>query len=273
MPTDKQRAANKRNAQQSTGPRTEEGKRKSSLNAIRHGLFAKNYDMSPEEKVEHDQLLQSYLDHYNPEDPITLDLVQELAMAKTRQKRVWAMEAASLRIELERQRKEFDRDFPNEKVEGRMALAFEWLVDESNGTESLRRYEGQLHRQWHRVLNQLERRIPPRKEKSQNEPNSAEAVPGKPLTPEVPKIPEAVGTPHSVACLLSPDSLPPCPPRCEQRQACQKRQQCSPNQQENGVEFASSCERIGANQEAPDHQDKDDEGPDWKQKTKFPGDR
>ena len=33
--------ANRRNAQQSTGPRTEEGKRTSSLNALRHGLTSR----------------------------------------------------------------------------------------------------------------------------------------------------------------------------------------------------------------------------------------
>jgi hypothetical protein len=37
-----QLAASRANAQLSTGPRTEEGKRRSSLNAFRHGLTAKS---------------------------------------------------------------------------------------------------------------------------------------------------------------------------------------------------------------------------------------
>ena len=36
-----QMEANRRNAQQSTGPRTEAGKKTSSLNALRHGLTAR----------------------------------------------------------------------------------------------------------------------------------------------------------------------------------------------------------------------------------------
>ena len=39
-PTDKQLEANRRNSQHSTGPKSHEGKRNSSRNATRHGLFA-----------------------------------------------------------------------------------------------------------------------------------------------------------------------------------------------------------------------------------------
>ena len=40
MATDKQIAANRLNAQNSTGPRTDDGKRRSRRNAFRHGLTA-----------------------------------------------------------------------------------------------------------------------------------------------------------------------------------------------------------------------------------------
>ena len=42
MATEKQKLANQRNAQKSTGPKTEEGKKKVSLNATRHGLLSTN---------------------------------------------------------------------------------------------------------------------------------------------------------------------------------------------------------------------------------------
>ena len=41
MTTQRQEEANRRNAQYSTGPKTEEGKSVSSMNALKHGLTAK----------------------------------------------------------------------------------------------------------------------------------------------------------------------------------------------------------------------------------------
>jgi hypothetical protein len=47
--TPQQLAANRANAQQSTGPKTEAGKRRSSLNAFRHGLTGQVHIATPEE--------------------------------------------------------------------------------------------------------------------------------------------------------------------------------------------------------------------------------
>jgi hypothetical protein len=42
MTSDKQGAANRRNAQKSTGPKTPEGKAAVRLNAMKHGLLSKD---------------------------------------------------------------------------------------------------------------------------------------------------------------------------------------------------------------------------------------
>jgi hypothetical protein len=114
-----------------------------------------------------------------------------------------------LRIELIRQRESHDQDFPDEKIEGRLALALEWLVDESNALETVRRYEGQLHRAWHKCLAQLERRLPPPKDKLQSEPNSEEPKQPQQITSIDPAPPVAAAPPTSelltpVSCILPP---------------------------------------------------------------------
>jgi hypothetical protein len=49
MTSFRQVEANRRNALRSTGPKTDEGKRRSRLNAVRHGLTAETVIASPED--------------------------------------------------------------------------------------------------------------------------------------------------------------------------------------------------------------------------------
>ena len=66
-------AANRANAQHSTGPKTEEGKRKSAYNAWQHGLCAKYLFSKQEQKSQDGKdfecLLTAVRDHYQPIGP------------------------------------------------------------------------------------------------------------------------------------------------------------------------------------------------------------
>ncbi len=66
MPTAKQIAANRRNAQKSTGPRTETGKAKIKLNALKHGLTAETVVLPFESAADYDELRQSVLEDLKP---------------------------------------------------------------------------------------------------------------------------------------------------------------------------------------------------------------
>jgi hypothetical protein len=57
MTTEKQNEANRINAQKSTGPRTDEGKQRSSQNALKHGLLAKRSVIPGEDPAEFDALV------------------------------------------------------------------------------------------------------------------------------------------------------------------------------------------------------------------------
>lgn len=66
MATKAQIKANRLNAKRSTGPKSVEGKKVSSQNAIRHGLCSRQVVLSLENRVEYDQLLEDLIQNYKP---------------------------------------------------------------------------------------------------------------------------------------------------------------------------------------------------------------
>ena len=79
MATLKQIAANRRNAQRSTGPRTPEGKIASSRNSFRSGIYADRETVLPTEDPEAlSELRDEYYDHYQPSSPAERCLVDSL---------------------------------------------------------------------------------------------------------------------------------------------------------------------------------------------------
>src|SRR5215471_14919763 len=89
-------AINRANAQHSTGPRSEAGKRRSSLNALTHGLTAQSAVLPSEDRAAYDRYKQSLLDEYQPKGPTEQDLVHDLAGTGWRLKRIPLLEAALL---------------------------------------------------------------------------------------------------------------------------------------------------------------------------------
>jgi hypothetical protein len=73
-------AANRRNAQESTGPRTEAGKRHVRLNALKHGRYAVVTDGAAEQPAGDFKILrQELLAAYDPPDAFAAKQVEELA--------------------------------------------------------------------------------------------------------------------------------------------------------------------------------------------------
>ncbi len=87
---------------QSTGPRTDEGKQRSSQNALKHGLFStKSFLLPGESQEEFDKLLYRYNRHHQPKGPIEEDLVLHLAHTEWRRRRIPALEVDSIERSLE----------------------------------------------------------------------------------------------------------------------------------------------------------------------------
>lgn len=86
-------AANRTNAQLSTGPRTQAGKQRSSLNALRHGLTARTAVLPTEDPAAFARHIQQFLDEYQPATPTEIQLVHELANTAWRLNRIPYLEA------------------------------------------------------------------------------------------------------------------------------------------------------------------------------------
>ncbi len=81
MATAKQTAANRLNAQKSTGPRTPQGRAAVRLNGVTHGLTAKTLVLKGESESDFKALFESLAAEYEPETPTEETLVADLAMA------------------------------------------------------------------------------------------------------------------------------------------------------------------------------------------------
>ena len=93
MATVKQAAANRRNAANSTGPRTKPGKARSSRNALKHGLSAEQVVMFDEDPAAFEALRSDLFEHYQPTGPVAEHLVEQVALSIWRLRRVPEIEA------------------------------------------------------------------------------------------------------------------------------------------------------------------------------------
>ena len=85
-------ARNRANAAHSTGPKTEAGKKRSSLNAYRHGLTGQTIILPAEDLVAYQDFIHTFFADYKPVGTLEKQLVQSLADTQWRLNRVAALE-------------------------------------------------------------------------------------------------------------------------------------------------------------------------------------
>ncbi len=148
--SEKQLAARRLNARKSTGPKTAEGKARSSRNGLKHGFFAQTallYYESPEEFV---ALRDAYIAEYQPSTPTEMHFVMEMANAQYRLRRVRGMEADLIQKLITRDLSV--RGLSNGELQ---AEALRTLADSSHVLHLLQRYEVMFRRQYERALRTL----------------------------------------------------------------------------------------------------------------------
>ena len=104
MATRRQKKANRKNAKRSTGPRTPEGKARSSQNASRHGLFARDTVLPDENPQEFIQLIDQLELDLKAVGGFERRLVCHIADAEWRMRRLVRLETGALTHQLETER-------------------------------------------------------------------------------------------------------------------------------------------------------------------------
>src|SRR5271154_71616 len=99
MTSIRQIEANRRNARLSTGPATEEGKRKSRRNALRHGLTAETVIDALEDSEDYAAFEMAVTADYDAQSTVERELILRLASLLWRLRRATAIESGLFKIQ------------------------------------------------------------------------------------------------------------------------------------------------------------------------------
>ena len=100
----KQIEANRRNAENSTGPRSEAGKQRSARNAVRHGLTAETVIEPLEDAEDYAAFEEAIAASFEPETAVERELILRLASLLWRLRRATSIETALLQMKIEHDR-------------------------------------------------------------------------------------------------------------------------------------------------------------------------
>ena len=141
---------NRANAQHSTGPKTDSGKKRSSLNALRHGLTGQIVVMPAEDLAAYQSHVKSFTDEYHPQGATEAHLVQALADTSWRLNRVAAQETNLLSLGLDHPT---NIDAPPQIQDAMSMVAA--LESQSKALSNLSMHSQRLSRQFERTVTQL----------------------------------------------------------------------------------------------------------------------
>src|ERR1700722_17800445 len=99
MTSFRQIEANRRNARLSTGPVTEEGKRRSRQNAVRHGITAETVIAALEDAEDYTAFEMAVTADYDAQSAVERELVLRLASLLWRLRRATAIESGLFKIQ------------------------------------------------------------------------------------------------------------------------------------------------------------------------------
>jgi hypothetical protein len=199
MTTEKQRAANRRNAQRSTGPRTEQGKARSRWNALKHGAFARQLAVDDprvgEDAAQFEALRRAYLEQLRPVGELERLWVERIALHSWRLKRSARCEAARIRVQVQNAMGAADpQSEGTQPTEEQRDLAVGATMLQEPELSLLLDYEREQERGFGRAFRQLlESRRGRADQQERAEGSAGPAEPLRPPTPAAPAQPDGSG--------------------------------------------------------------------------------
>jgi hypothetical protein len=154
MSAKKSRAArNRANAQHSTGPRSNSGKKASSFNAIKHNLTGQSLILQPDEFEAYDRLTKALREELEPKTEMERQTVQKIIDTNFRLNRIAGLENNMLNFGLWENQAETQSD---ERLDVMKAQTLAWM-ERAKSFDLLGRYESRLAKQLLAFTRELER--------------------------------------------------------------------------------------------------------------------
>src|SRR6266851_9059064 len=145
-------ARNRENASHSTGPKTEAGKQRSSLNALRHGLTGHTIVLPIEDLAAYKHFTKRFFDDLKPIGILEEQLVQSLSDTSWRLNRIPALENNLLALGFAEHSDRIETEHP--EVHAALAIA-EALREQTKAFSALSMHGQRLSRQFEKALQQL----------------------------------------------------------------------------------------------------------------------
>ena len=164
---------NRANAQKSTGPRTEAGKQRSCLNALRHGLTGQTVVLPSDDLVAYQRHCQELHDQYHPKNPMEIQLTQTLADLSWRLNRIAAIETNMLALGAWEHSLSVDAE--DEQMHDALTMAKAFRI-ESQSFTNLSLHEHRLSLCFHKALKELREIQAERVTQERSDMNSAAKI-------------------------------------------------------------------------------------------------
>ena len=143
--------ASRANGALSNGPKTEF----SSLNAIKHGAYAKSIVLPNESAARFNKLRAEYTRALQPTNEIELDLIEEMVICRWFTRRAWALESASVTYKMDEQKDQVEAKHRNLEEAFRTAIAHKDMYDNGHALPHIQRSQARNLRLFHKALAQL----------------------------------------------------------------------------------------------------------------------